>query len=51
MTIALLYVGLMGIADSAYLRISFQSFERFNASGLIFSSNDELLNGTQSLVC
>ena len=45
------YVGLTGIVDSVYLRISFQSVDRLNASGLIFSSNEELLNDLEVLVC
>ena len=50
MTILILYVGLMGITDSAYLRISSPSLERLNASGFYSSSNEELLNNAEILV-
>lgn len=55
MIIVLFFVGRTSNANSAYLRISFKSVERINASvnGLLqISSNDELLNNElQVLVC
>lgn len=43
-------VGLTGIVSRAYLRVSFQSFDRLNASGVVFSSNEELVNDLEVLV-
>ena len=46
-----LSVGFTGNVSTAYLRTSFKSLDRLNASGLITSSNEELANDLAVLVC
>ena len=46
-----LSVGFTGIASTAYLRTSFKSINRLNASGLVTTSNEEIVNSLEELVC